>query len=119
MTGPSPDSFERALNTFKQSLSPTLTRQFSICTLQDVKTAIRDIQQKEGQAQDGRLRNMARLKAFIEAMEEFGKVVEIFLNANEFVCFIWVGSCTTISSQDFIVEHVQGLIKFILNVCLV
>lgn len=90
MTAPRTDSFERALNAFKKSLSPALIKQFSICTLQDVKVVIRDIQQKEGLAQDGRLRNMARLGAFIEAMDEFGKIVEIFLNANQFVCFIWV-----------------------------
>ncbi|RYP79052.1 hypothetical protein DL771_000030 [Monosporascus sp. 5C6A] len=87
MTGLNPDSFERALNTFKQSLSPSLARQFSDCKLEDVKDVIRGIQQKQGK--EGRLRDMRRLGAFIEAIEQFGKVVEVFVNANEFVCFIW------------------------------
>ncbi|KAH6873889.1 hypothetical protein B0T10DRAFT_233779 [Thelonectria olida] len=90
MAALNPDSFDRALRTFKKSLSPTLAKKFSICTLGDLKDTVRDIQQKEGTAQDGRLRNMVRLRAFVEAMEEFAKVVEIFLNANEFVCFIWI-----------------------------
>ncbi|KAF5500395.1 hypothetical protein CGCS363_v006140 [Colletotrichum siamense] len=33
---------------------------------------------------------MPRLRRFIEAMTQFGQVIEVFVNANDFVCFIWV-----------------------------
>ncbi|KAF5521317.1 Ankyrin repeat domain-containing protein 17 [Colletotrichum aenigma] len=32
---------------------------------------------------------MPRLKKFIEAMIQFGLTIEVFVNANDFVCFIW------------------------------
>ncbi|KAI4866834.1 hypothetical protein F4820DRAFT_457366 [Hypoxylon rubiginosum] len=95
MAGPNVDAFQRALERFKQSISPGIAYQFSLCTLEDVRNACGDIQKRHGQ--EGKLRNMRRLQAFIEAMDQLGKVVEVFVNANEFVCFIW------------------GPIKFVLN----
>lgn len=88
MAAPNLDRFRRALDQFKASLSPSLAAQFSICSLQDVRDVILDIQQKQGQ--EGKLRNMRRLGAFIEALEQFGKILDLFVNANEFVCFVWV-----------------------------
>ncbi|KAI1775101.1 hypothetical protein F4818DRAFT_417845 [Hypoxylon cercidicola] len=96
MSGPNADTFQRALKRFKRSISPDLANQFSLCTLKDVREACRDIQQKHGE--EGKLRNMRRLEAFIEAMEQFGKVIEVFVNASELVCFLW------------------GPVKFILNI---
>lgn len=83
-----PDSFQRALDRFKRSLSPSLAEEFSVCSLLDVRNTIRDIQQK--QSEEGKLRYMRRLMAFIEAMEQFGKVIEVFVNVNVFVGFVWV-----------------------------
>jgi hypothetical protein len=60
---------------------------FSVCTLKDVRDAIQDIQREHGK--EDKLRNMRRLSAFIEAMEQFGKVVDVLLNASEFICFVW------------------------------
>ncbi|KAI0161066.1 hypothetical protein GGR52DRAFT_586387 [Hypoxylon sp. FL1284] len=96
MSGPNPDAFNRALQKFKQSISPDLARNFSSCTLADVRDACRDIQQQHGK--ERKLRNMRRLDAFVEAMEQFGKVIDMFVNASEFVCFVW------------------GPVKFILNI---
>ena len=90
MARPDVNSFQRALNKFKKSLSPDLINQFSVCTLQDVQQICRDIQQDQGS--DGNLQYMRRLDGFIEAMENLGKVMEVFLNAHNFVCFIWVSS---------------------------
>ncbi|GAW21807.1 hypothetical protein ANO14919_113320 [Xylariales sp. No.14919] len=88
MAGARPDSFERALKRFKDALDTKIVKEFSICTLDDVETVCRDIQNKHGL--EGKLRYMGRLRGFIEAMEQFGKVIEVFTNATEFVCFIWV-----------------------------
>ncbi|KAF5004202.1 hypothetical protein FDECE_9284 [Fusarium decemcellulare] len=88
MVGPNPDSFERALKRFKASLNnPKLQQQFSACSLQDVYCTIREIQDE--QFKQDKQRHMQRLQAFVEAMEQFSKVIEVFLNAHEIVCFVW------------------------------
>ncbi|KAI0444886.1 WD40 repeat-like protein [Xylaria telfairii] len=87
MTGPRLDSFQKALQRFKNTLPPDLVDEFSVCTLHDVRDICRDIQDTHGR--EGKLRHMRRLSAFIEAMEQFGKVIEMFANVNEIVCFIW------------------------------
>lgn len=33
--------------------------------------------------------HMKRIESFLEAMEQFGKVIEIFLNATNYLAFIW------------------------------
>ncbi|KAI1120105.1 hypothetical protein F5Y10DRAFT_290315 [Nemania abortiva] len=81
------DSFHRALSRFKKTLPPDLIRRFSTCTLQDVHGICRDIQQEHGR--EGKLRNMRRLESFVEAMEQLGKAIEVFVNVNDFICFIW------------------------------
>ncbi|KAI0099457.1 WD40 repeat-like protein [Daldinia grandis] len=87
MAKPNAESFQRALDRFKQSISPDLAKDFSICSLSHVQQVCKEIQQKHGN--EGKLRYMGRLRGFIEAMEQFGKVIEIFVNASEIVCFIW------------------------------
>ncbi|KAI1467938.1 WD40 repeat-like protein [Daldinia caldariorum] len=81
------EKFQRALTRFKQSLTPDLAKEFSISSLADVKQVCTEIQQKHGC--DGKLRYMGRLRGFIEAMEQFGKVIEVFLNTSEILCFLW------------------------------
>ncbi|KAI8951873.1 WD40 repeat-like protein [Xylaria longipes] len=87
MTGPTLDSFQRALKRFQKALPPDLADEFSVCTLDDVRGICRNIQDAHGR--EGKLRHMRRLAPFIEAMEQFGKVIEVFTNVNDVVCFIW------------------------------
>ncbi|RYP42924.1 hypothetical protein DL770_011966 [Monosporascus sp. CRB-9-2] len=87
MAGQNPDSFDRALNRFKRDLPPDLASQFSICKSEDVRDICREIQQTQGR--EGKLRYMRRLESFVEAMEQLSKVIEVFLNVHQFVCFIW------------------------------
>ncbi|KAH7161800.1 hypothetical protein EDB81DRAFT_785561 [Dactylonectria macrodidyma] len=87
MTGPDPESFKRALARFKATLEPSLQQQFATCTLTDVHQTIKGLQDK--QIRDDNLRALGRLQAFVEVMDQFGQVIEVFLNANVFVCFIW------------------------------
>lgn len=91
MAGPNPDNFQRALERFKTSLtrsSPDLIDQFSMTSPQDVKRVCLEIQDRQGR--DGCLRRMRRVEGFIEAMDQLGKSIEVFLNVNELVCFLWV-----------------------------
>ncbi|KAK6227427.1 zinc finger protein [Colletotrichum tabaci] len=81
--------FQRAATKFKQSIPKTLWDQFAYDSnsLSSLNAEIKAIQKSHGEK--GSLRNMARLGKFIEAMTQFGKVIEVFVNASEFVCFVW------------------------------
>lgn len=83
-------SFERALTEFKQSLKKKDLDVFKNTTLSSLKQCIGDLQKKQHASR--RLQNLNRLKPFVEAMEQYGKVVAIFANTNEIVAYIWVCS---------------------------
>jgi hypothetical protein len=57
-------------------------------SLGSLNQAIGEIQKR--QQSERRMQNMTRLKRFIEAMNEYGKVVETFCNSSQFIPFIWV-----------------------------
>lgn len=142
MMGPNPDSFQRALGRFKSSLSrrsPELIERFAMTSPEDVKRACIEIQDSMGR--DGRMRRMQRMESFIEAMEHLGKSIEVFVNANGLVCFVWVSAFSlvlvlfpcqrrnlmawlaTISCHVVaVIQHavksysVQGPVKFLLGV---
>ncbi|KAI5820878.1 hypothetical protein BZA77DRAFT_300146 [Pyronema omphalodes] len=82
-----PSVFNQALSRFKLSLTPKEVDNFQFTSLQDVERTIVDIQKK--QAATKTLRNMNRLRPFITAMEQYGKVIEVFVNASSFVAFVW------------------------------
>ena len=88
--GSSPGSggaLSRAVNKFKNQLSgPNLvafknTTYTSLCN--DIN-AMQDSQHKRKE-----IMNMCRIQTFLEAMGQFGKIVEIFLNVSDVVAFIW------------------------------
>ncbi|KAK2601326.1 hypothetical protein N8I77_010782 [Diaporthe amygdali] len=109
MAGPSPERFQRALTSFKRSLStrsPDLLNQFSFSSIQDLQTACHEIQSEMGQ--NGRLRRMRRLQGFIEAMEQLGQSIEVFVNANDLVCFIWIAK-THVKSFDKLLDAYEEI----------
>ena len=81
-------AFQRALARFKCHLSPEEQEQFGVTSLYDVQDTIAQIQSAQGSKR--RMRNLTRLKGFIEAMEQYGKIVEVFLNTSEIIAFVWV-----------------------------
>jgi hypothetical protein len=80
--------FQRALEKFNNEIPEKQREEFNNCTLQDVYNAIKAIQTTDGPRR--KMRNMNRLKAFLEAMNQLGKVIEQFLNANQFIGYVWV-----------------------------
>jgi len=90
MTDPSRQvsEFTRVLADFARSLTEEQQNDFRFSTLEDLKAAINIIQEK--QASEKKMQNLTRLKSFLEAIEQFGKVVEVFLNTSNFIAFIWV-----------------------------
>lgn len=83
-------TFQKALDRLQDSLTDKQRQEFRGTTLNDVKQQIQKIQDKYGSTK--RLRNMARLSKFLEAMEQLEQVVSVFLNVSSSVAFVWV-SC--------------------------
>ena len=85
---PAPSTgFERALKAFERRLTPIERAQFSATSVDDLKVTILSIQ--ADQRARKQMMNMGRVKSFLEAMEQFGKVIEVFLNVNNILCFVW------------------------------
>ncbi|KAK1851074.1 zinc finger protein [Colletotrichum chrysophilum] len=84
------DGYERAANNFKDSIPADLAKRFAKQTndIASLRKEIKTIQDDHGKK--GSLRNLPRLQKFVEAMNQLGQVIEVFVNANDLVCFIWI-----------------------------
>ncbi|RYP71616.1 hypothetical protein DL769_004656 [Monosporascus sp. CRB-8-3] len=94
-------NFENALAKFRASLTEKQRRDFTLCTLNDVRIAIDEIQVRLGSQR--RLRSMKRIAKFIEAMTQLGQVVEVFLNVENAVAFVWAAS-TWVESLELLLD---------------
>lgn len=85
---PSPEEdFLVALNKFKTRLSKDEEAEFQLTSLEDVQNAILRIQKAQSARKE--MMNFTRIQSFLEATKQFGAVIEVFLNTNEFVAFVW------------------------------
>ncbi|KAI1647683.1 uncharacterized protein F4817DRAFT_336508 [Daldinia loculata] len=85
---PAPQAgFNKALTSFKNRLTPSEAAQFQVVTLDDLKVTILAIQ--ADQRARKQMMHMDRILSFLEAMDQFGKVIETFLNVSEMLAFIW------------------------------
>lgn len=80
--------FEKALNDFKKDLKPKDERLFRRATMRDLLDEIETIQKAQNSSR--RLQAVGRLAPTLEALTQFGKVIEVFANSSEYVAFIWV-----------------------------
>ncbi|CAI7613090.1 unnamed protein product [Penicillium pancosmium] len=80
-------AFQHVLATFKTKVDRKLVSEFEMTTLSDLKLALASIQRKH--ASDRRVRDMGRLNRFLDAMDQYGKVIEVFLNATDVLAFVW------------------------------
>lgn len=81
--------FERALYEFKDRVrKEKLGNGVQAATLDELTKEL-DVLQTQQHARRT-LRNMGRIKGFLEATEQLGKVIEVFCQASEVVTFIWV-----------------------------
>ncbi|KAG4441876.1 hypothetical protein IFR05_002617 [Cadophora sp. M221] len=81
------NTFDDVLQDFKKGLNQKQIQNFEFVTLNDVRETALRIQSEQDQTKS--LMNMTRLEGFLEAMEQFGKVIGIFVNASTFVAFVW------------------------------
>jgi len=77
MASISPDSFRRALANFKAHLSQDEEEEFHLTSLKDLKITINAIQRK--QASEKTMQNLRELSVFLEGMEQYTNLIELFL----------------------------------------
>src|SRR5881396_2981779 len=81
-------AFQKALDKFRSDLTEEDQDEFNYTTLGDLQRCIVEIQEKHASTRQSK--NMTRLKAFLEAMDQYGKIVEVFLNTSNMLSFVWV-----------------------------
>lgn len=80
-------NFQQVLVKFKKRLTREEEEDFKFTSLENVVVAINAIQRKQGERRE--LMNLPRIKRFIEAMGQYEKIIEVFLNTSDILCFIW------------------------------
>ncbi|KAL8950879.1 MAG: hypothetical protein Q9222_003113 [Ikaeria aurantiellina] len=80
-------TFQRAIEKFTKTLTAKQKADFGPCKLEDVYETVEKIQKRRGSERT--LRNMARLQSFLEAMDQYRRVVEAFLNCTPFLGYVW------------------------------
>ncbi|KAJ8062489.1 hypothetical protein OCU04_009019 [Sclerotinia nivalis] len=81
------DPFQKCLDDFKKRLTNEELQDFQFSSLDDVKAAILKIQ--DDQSRRKSMMNLPRVKAFLEAFEQYEKIIEVFLNTSSILCFVW------------------------------
>lgn len=79
--------FEDALNKFRNRLTGTQLQDFKTATFAGLCDEILLIQEK--QMKGNTMVNLQRIQSVLEAMQQFGKVTEIFLNVSNIVAYVW------------------------------
>ena len=80
------DAFQAAVNKFRVRLSAEENSDFQETTYEQLCQTVFRIQQEQEYAKS--MMNLNRIQSCIEALNEFGKVVEVFLNVS-YVSFVW------------------------------
>ncbi|KAI4595118.1 hypothetical protein KJ359_007093 [Pestalotiopsis sp. 9143b] len=80
-------AFSKAVDRFRAGLTREQRDQFAGCDKTEVEKAIAEIQLRHGSQR--RQKNMRRVAKFIEGMSQLGQVIEVFLNVEVSVAFIW------------------------------
>lgn len=80
-------SFQVALRKFQNHLSGKDLTDFKTTTYTTLCQDIALIQHEQESLKT--MMNLSRIQSCIEAMNQFGKVIEIFLNVSDIVAFIW------------------------------
>ncbi|KAL7933255.1 hypothetical protein V8C35DRAFT_305329 [Trichoderma chlorosporum] len=108
MSASDPQSaFDEALEEFKKDLkylSPREIQDFRITTSEDLLRIIGELQAR--QHRERRLKDLSRLGHFLEAIDQYGQVVETFCNSNEVMSFLrgpikWLVLATTAHAKAF------------------
>lgn len=89
MTSNRPSPFEEAIGRFTEGLRRRDVEDIRVTTLKHLKASIANLQAR--QHSQRRLQNLNRLEPFLEAIEQYGKVVSSLYGDINIVAFVWVG----------------------------
>ncbi|KAA6406931.1 MAG: hypothetical protein FRX48_09229 [Lasallia pustulata] len=92
--------FSRILNSFKTHLSQEDVDRFKVATFNDLKSAVKDIQTE--QAGRKSLRNLNKIRPYLDGLEQYAAVIEVFVNSKpDILAFIWgpIKFCLKIASN--------------------
>ncbi|OTA61606.1 hypothetical protein K449DRAFT_370870 [Hypoxylon sp. EC38] len=81
--------FRVALDQFKRTAGLTKLEEaeFQMTNLKELQDCVRKIQQE--QEQKRKMMYMKRLDPFLQTIEQYGKVLDVFVNTSDIVAFIW------------------------------
>ncbi|KAI4608163.1 hypothetical protein J4E80_009171 [Alternaria sp. BMP 0032] len=77
----------RAITQFRNKLTGSELTEFSTTTYDQLCKALIQVQHEQEHRMEAM--NLARVKSCLEAMHQFGQVIEIFLNVSDAVAFVW------------------------------
>jgi hypothetical protein len=84
---PAGAALTRAINEFRNRLTGAELNDFKVATYPQLCKELMDIQKKQEDRKE--TMNLARIRSCLEAMQQFGQVIEIFLNVSDAVAFVW------------------------------
>ena len=107
-------SFLEAIDAFKSKSGLTSKELFDMemTTLLDLQKALGAVQQKQQDSKKQRF--LARLKPFLDAMQQYSKVINVFANTSDIIAFVWV--CFSCGFDLIHVDSRQGPMKLLLVV---
>jgi len=99
-------SFSLILERFKAQLSAHEKADFQFTTLEDLRRELKKIQNKH--VSERKQMWMGRLNRFLEAMGEYDKVIQVFVNPSQYLAFVWVsGLCPSCKFMILILDRVR------------
>lgn len=92
MAGLNDSAFSRVLSAFRSRLSRQDRADFELTTFKDLQNAIDEVQ--KAQAQRRGYRNLNKIRPFLNGLQQYSRVIEVFVNAKpDIMAFIWVRNC--------------------------
>ncbi|KAF2638941.1 hypothetical protein P280DRAFT_470952 [Massarina eburnea CBS 473.64] len=76
-----------AVTKFRAHLTGPQLQQFKTTTYEQLCNEIMQIQKEQEKKKN--MMNLSRIQGYLEAMHQFGKVIEVFLNMSGLVAFVW------------------------------
>ena len=86
-SSPPGNAFSAALEDFKNSVSNHHLTQFKNITYDDLCKEIIEIQNKQDSRRE--MMHLSRIQSCLEAMKQFGQIIDLFVNVSNEVAFIW------------------------------
>lgn len=100
-------AFEYAFSRFRSHLSPAEQNDFAQTTFSQVHQTIADIASRAASKKNGsRLRD--NLSGFLQSMEQYAKVVEVFADNSSYSAYIWVWMSTSLYMGLLTIEFCAG-----------